>query len=67
MGCGCGGSGAAGTRRNNPLVLGEDQNDQPAQRVVLVQGTAGTPAGARRWVRGTDVQTMIEEGVIKPL
>lgn len=71
MGCGCGGSRGKtasnlGTIPANPLILGEDNDGLPVKRVVMVQASGGIPAGATRYVRGSEVDTMIASGSIRP-
>lgn len=65
MGCGCGKNNSIGMNRSNPLVFGEDTPDQPAQRMIVVQATGGVPAGQRRWVRGSEVESMVESGALR--
>lgn len=68
MGCGCGGSrGAEGMNRSNPIVFGEDTPEVPAQRMYLVQGSGSTPAGQRRWVRGSEVEALVASGALRPV
>lgn len=69
MGCGCNkGRTAArqgGTTPTDPLIYGTDDSSLPTRRVVLVQGSMGIPAGATRYVRGSDVEGMISSGAIR--
>lgn len=71
MGCGCGGGGrraaasAQGTNPKNPFIYGEDSEDLPVRRVVIVQGSGGVPAGATKYVRGTQVDEMLENGELR--
>lgn len=71
MGCGCGGRKSSasnvGTIPSNPLVFGEDDASLPVLRVVLVQASGGIPAGATRYVRGSEVDTLIASGTLRSL
>lgn len=72
MGCGCGGgksrAGAVaslGTNPSNPIIYGTDDVNLPIRRVVHVLAASGMPAGATRYVRGSEVQTMIDNGSLR--
>lgn len=68
--CGCRGAAAArrrGTLRAEPLILGEDDEALPVRRVALLQSSGAVPAGATRYVRGTEVAEMIEDGRLNAL
>lgn len=71
MGCGCGGGRRAnapssvGTNPSNPMIYGEDDTTLPVRRVVHVQASAGMPAGATRYVRGSEVAEKIEAGFLR--
>lgn len=71
MGCGCGGrkstAPSTGTVKGNPMVFGQDDESLPIKRVVLVQASGGIPAGATRYVRGSEVDTMIENDLLRSL
>lgn len=70
MGCGCGGSrksaaSSQGTVPANPLIFGQDDESLPIKRVVVVQASGGLPAGATRYVRGSEVDTLIASGALR--
>lgn len=70
MGCGCGGSKRStsptlGTNPSNPIIYGSDVENLPVRRVVHVQASAGMPAGATRYVRGSEVNDMLEAGTLR--
>lgn len=71
MGCGCGkGGGTSGARVNGtvpsaPMIFGDDDNNLPVRRVVLVHGQNGIPAGATRYARGTEVESLIASGALR--
>jgi len=71
MGCGCGGGAkrssvsSQGTNPSNPIIYGSDDAALPVRRVVHVTGSAGMPAGATRYARGTEVASMLENGVLR--
>lgn len=70
MGCGCGGKANKtvsnlGTIPSNPMIFGEDDADLPIKRVVMVQASGGVPAGGTRFVRGSEVDSMIDSGVLR--
>lgn len=72
MGCGCGKGGGntsaervTGTTPSSPMIFGMDAIDLPIRRVVLVQGQSGVPAGATRYARGTEVESLIASGVLR--
>lgn len=71
MGCGCGGGRSAarraGTNPTQPIILGEDDESLPVRRVSLLQASGAVPAGASRYVRGTDVEAMIADGRLNAL
>jgi len=69
MGCGCGGGrrSALGVTPAQPIIFGDDAPDLPTRRVVVVQASAGVPAGSSRYVRGSDVDTMIINGQLRIL
>jgi hypothetical protein len=50
-----------------PMILGEDNESMPVRRVSIIASMGGVPSGATRYVRGTDVDTMIANGQLKLL
>lgn len=71
MGCNCGGgAGRArmmGTVPAMPMIFGKDDPSLPVRRVQIINASAGTPAGATRYVRGADVDSMIVSGSLRLL
>ena len=69
MGCGCGKKATVsrGTVPSQPLVFGSDNPEFPIRRVALLQASGGAPAGASRYVRGSEVNQMIADGILRPL
>lgn len=70
MGCNCGGgtrTRAVGTNPSMPMVFGTDDPNLPVRRVSLIEASAGIPAGASRYVRGSEVDSMIVNGKLKIL
>lgn len=66
MGCGCG-KPKAGASSSNPIIFGEDSPEHPVQKVQVLQASAGMAAGARKYVKGSKVDKMIESGALKPV
>lgn len=67
MGCGCGKSSVLGVNPSNPLIFGEDDASMPVIRATLLEAANGTPVGATRYVRGSLVDSMIEDGKLRRL
>lgn len=69
MGCSsCGGGGAAmrvGNTHNNAILFGEPDGD--IRRVRFNSDTHGIQAGAVKYVRGSGVQGLIDDGVVSVL
>lgn len=69
MGCNCGKSAARarvlGTNPSMPMIFGEDNGSLPVRKVTLLQASAGAPAGATRFVRGSEVDSMIVNGIMR--
>jgi len=70
MGCNCGGgkrARAIGTNPQMPMVFGEDDPNLPVRRVTLIEASGGVPAGASRYVRGSEVDSMIVNNKLRLL
>lgn len=50
-----------------PIVFGDDDTGLPVRRVAVIEASAGVPAGATRFVRGSLVDTMIINGKLRLL
>lgn len=70
MGCSsCGGNKARarvmGTVPTMPMILGQDNASLPVRMVLFQQAHSGVSAGATRYVRGSDVDSMIVNGILR--
>jgi hypothetical protein len=49
------------------MIIGTDDAEMPVRRVSILAAGYGAPLGATRYVRGSDVPTLIEEGRLRAL